>query len=133
MGLTEILLIVLLSLIGLILIILLLPFIFKAAHKVKNDKNKYNKISKSSKIRLINQLRESVEYLSKTKTGALITIENKDSLDNLRTDGIKLEANISSALIISIFNKKSPLHDEAIIIREDKILYASTYYKITRK
>ncbi len=133
MGLTEILLIVLLSLIGLILIILLLPFIFKAAHKVKNDKNKYNKISKSSKIRLINQLRESVEYLSKTKTGALITIENKDSLDNLRTDGIKLEANISSALIISIFNKKSPLHDGAIIIREDKILYASTYYKITRK
>ena len=133
MGLTEILLIVLLSLIGLILIILLLPFIFKAAHKVKNDKNKYNKISKSSKIRLINQLRESVEYLSKTKTGALITIENKDNLDNLRTDGIKLEANISSALIISIFNKKSPLHDGAIIIREDKILYASTYYKITRK
>ena len=133
MGLTEILLIVLLSLIGLILIILLLPFIFKAAHKIKNDKNKYNKISKSSKIRLINQLRESVEYLSKTKTGALITIENKDNLDNLRTDGIKLEANISSALIISIFNKKSPLHDGAIIIREDKILYASTYYKITRK
>lgn len=97
--------------------------------KKKNSKN----LGSSSKIRLINQLRESVEFLSKTKTGAIITIENKDNLDNLRTDGVKIDANISSSLIISIFNKNSPLHDGAIIIRNGRILYAATYYKITRK
>ncbi|WP_414617207.1 diadenylate cyclase [Mycoplasmopsis felis] len=99
----------------------------------KIKKNKYDKIGKSSQIRLINQLRESVEYLSKTKTGALITIENNDNLDNLRTDGIIVNANISSALLISIFNKYSPLHDGAVIIRDAKIYYASTFYKITSK
>ncbi|MBR2999121.1 MAG: DNA integrity scanning protein DisA nucleotide-binding domain protein, partial [Mycoplasmataceae bacterium] len=36
-------------------------------------------------------------------------------------------------LIISIFNKNSPLHDGAIIIRSGKIVYASTYYKISKK
>lgn len=95
--------------------------------------NKKNKIGTSSKIRLINQVREAVEYLSKTKTGAIITIENNDIIDSFRTDGIILDANISSSLIISLFNKYSPLHDGAIIIRENKILYAATYYKITKK
>nr|WP_156768872.1 DNA integrity scanning protein DisA nucleotide-binding domain protein [[Mycoplasma] mobile] len=95
--------------------------------------SKYTKLGQSSKIRLIHQVKEAVEILSKTKTGAIITIENKDQLDNFRTDGIIIDANISSSLIISLFNKHSPLHDGAIIIRNNKILYASTYYKITRK
>ncbi|MDZ7293349.1 diadenylate cyclase [Mycoplasmopsis pulmonis] len=103
----------------------LLKFIFK--------KSRYSKMGNSSKIRLIHQVKEAVEQLAKTKTGAIITIENKDQIDNLRTDGIILDANISSSLIISLFNKESPLHDGAIIIRDNKILYAATYYKITKK
>ncbi|QNM93891.1 DNA integrity scanning protein DisA nucleotide-binding domain protein [Mycoplasma sp. Pen4] len=99
----------------------------------KFKKNKYEKLGKSSQIRLINQLRESVEYLSKHKIGALITIENNDNIDNLRTDGVVLNANISSSLLIAIFNKTSPLHDGAVVIRDNKIYYAATFYKITRK
>ncbi|QGZ97536.1 diadenylate cyclase [Mycoplasma sp. NEAQ87857] len=101
--------------------------------KFKFKKSKYDKLGKSSQIRLINQLRESVEYLSKNNIGALITIENSDNIDNLRTDGVILNANISSALLISIFNKNSPLHDGAVVIRDNKIYYAATFYKITRK
>lgn len=127
------LLISIVSIISLILIILVIPYCINFIKKINLDKNKENELGSSSKIRLINQLRESVEYLSKTKTGALITIENNDDIENLRTDGVKLNADISSSLIISIFNKNSPLHDGAIIIRNGKILYASTYYKITRK
>ncbi|WP_426461624.1 diadenylate cyclase [Mycoplasma hafezii] len=96
-------------------------------------KTKYDKLGKSSQIRLINQLRESVEYFSKHKIGALITIENTDNIDNLRTDGVVLNANISSALLIAIFNKNSPLHDGAVVIRDNKIYYAATFYKITRR
>lgn len=127
------LLISIVSIVSLILIILVIPYCINFIKKINLDKNKENELGSSSKIRLINQLRESVEYLSKTKTGALITIENNDDIENLRTDGVKLNADISSSLIISIFNKNSPLHDGAIIIRNGKILYASTYYKITRK
>nr|WP_318033879.1 DNA integrity scanning protein DisA nucleotide-binding domain protein [Mycoplasmopsis bovis] len=71
--------------------------------------------------------------MSKNKIGALITIENNDNIENLRTDGVIIDANISSSLLISIFNKYSPLHDGAVIIRDNKILYAATFYKITKK
>ncbi|WP_027334281.1 DNA integrity scanning protein DisA nucleotide-binding domain protein [Mycoplasma elephantis] len=105
---------------------------FMLIFKLKNSST-YGNMGRSTQLRLINQLRESIEYLSNTKTGAIITIENNDNLDNLRTDGVVIDANISSSLIISIFNKKSPLHDGAIIIRGNKIVYASTFYKITKK
>ncbi|MBD5423366.1 MAG: diadenylate cyclase [Mycoplasma sp.] len=133
---TDIMILLILIIVVLVFVILLVPliinifkFLTSDQRKKKNSKN----ISSSAKIRLINQLRESIEFLSKTKTGAIITIENKDNLDNLRTDGVKIDASISSSLIISIFNKNSPLHDGAIIIRNGRIIYAATYYKITKK
>lgn len=116
-----------------VFLLLLIPYFYNLIKKIKKEHVKKNELSSSSKIRLINQLREAVEFLSQTKTGAIITIENNDNLDNLRTDGVKIDANISASLIISIFNKYSPLHDGAIIIRNNKIVYASTYYKITRQ
>ena len=135
-NMTDIMILLILIIVVLVFVILLVPliinifkFLTSDQRKKKNSKN----ISSSAKIRLINQLRESIEFLSKTKTGAIITIENKDNLDNLRTDGVKIDASISSSLIISIFNKNSPLHDGAIIIRNGRIIYAATYYKITKK
>ncbi|WP_029512579.1 diadenylate cyclase [Mycoplasmopsis iners] len=125
-------LITILVLLSLIFVVIVLPIVINKI-KEKLLKNRYNKLGKSSQIRLINQLREAVEYLSKNKIGALITIENNDNIDNLRTDGIILNANISSSLLISIFNKYSPLHDGAVIIRDSKIYYAATFYKITKK
>lgn len=129
----EILIVIILALIFVQLIVLLVPLISKLSEKINKAKRESNVLSSSSKIRLINQLREAIEYLSQKKIGAIITIENNDNLDNLRTDGVKIDANISSSLIISIFNKNSPLHDGAIIIRSGKIVYASTYYKISKK
>ncbi|ENY68657.1 Hypothetical protein, predicted transmembrane protein [Metamycoplasma auris 15026] len=98
-------------------------------------KKRSNKISlgSSTKVRIFYQLKEALEILAKTKTGAIITIENNDNLDSLRTDGIVLDANISSSILISIFNKYSPLHDGAVIIRNNKIYYVGTFYKITKK
>ncbi|VEU76177.1 diadenylate cyclase [Mycoplasmopsis columboralis] len=96
-------------------------------------KNKYRSLGKSSQERLLYELRDAVEYLSKNKIGALITLENNENLDNLRTDGVILNANLSSSLLIAIFSKESPIHDGAVIIRDNKIYYASTFYKITRK
>ncbi|SYV97458.1 membrane protein [Mycoplasmopsis edwardii] len=136
MSIEIIIIIVLLSILFFIsvvtLVVIVKPIIFPFLSG-KLRKSSYDKMGKSSQIRLINQLRESVEYLSKNKIGALITIENNDNIDNLRTDGVILDANISSGLLISIFNKYSPLHDGAVIIRNNKIYYAATFYKITRR
>ncbi len=111
--------------------LILLPYMIKFIQWAFK-KNKYNTMGASSQIRLIHQLYEAAQELSATKTGAIITITNKEKLDHLRTDGIVIDANISSSLLISIFNKKSPLHDGAVIIEGGKIKYAATYYKITQ-
>lgn len=129
---TFIILITLLVFNVIILFFVLQPII-NLSIKNRTRKNSYKKIGQSSQIRLINQLRETIEHLSKYKIGAIISVENNDLLDNYRTDGIILDANVSSGLLISIFNKNSPLHDGAVIIRKNKIYYASTFYKITNK
>lgn len=114
------------------LLLLVLPKIMAVA-KAKFTKRRFDKLGNSTQIRLINQLREAVEHFSANKIGALITIENSDNIDSLRTDGIILNADISSSLLVSIFNKESPLHDGAVIIRDNKIYYLATFYKISKK
>ncbi|OYD27061.1 uncharacterized protein (TIGR00159 family) [Mycoplasma testudineum] len=123
---------VILFILIIILAIVLIPYI-GLLYRVVFKKSRYSKLGSSSKIRLIHQVKEAVIQLSKDKTGAIITIENHDQIDNLRTDGVIIDANISSSLIIALFQKNSPLHDGAIVIRDNKILFAATYYKITRK
>ncbi|EGS29013.1 hypothetical protein GIG_03148 [Mycoplasmopsis anatis 1340] len=127
-----ILLIIITALVSFVLILVGLPKLLELI-KSKMMKSKYDKLGRSTQVRLINQLRETVAFLSKNKVGAIVTIENSDNIDNLRTDGVIINANISSSLLISIFNKESPLHDGAVVIRNNKIYYASTFYKITRK
>lgn len=115
-----------------IILLLVFPMIIKIIQKLFK-KNKYAKMGQSTQMRLVRQLNDAVIDLAATKTGAIITIISKQDIDNLRTDGIKIDANISSSLIIAIFNKNSPIHDGALIIDNNKISFAGTYYNITSK
>lgn len=72
----------------------------------------------------IKSLLKAVISLSKSKTGALIVIRRKSTLDIYSQSGDVMNANTTSRLIISIFNKFSPLHDGAIIIDKEKIAAA---------
>lgn len=127
-----ILLIIAVSLLCLILIIILIPYM-QLLIKIIFKRSSYTKLGSSSKIRLIHQVKEAVMQLARDQIGAIITIENHDRIDNLRTDGVLLDANISSSLIVALFQKNSALHDGAIVIRDNKIIYAGTFYKITNK
>ena len=60
--------------------------------------------------------------MSKTKTGALIVIERTNSLDFLISTGDKMNALLNEALLESVFYKNSPLHDGALIIRDNYIV-----------
>lgn len=64
---------------------------------------------------------KAVINLANTKTGALIVIRRKSTLDMYSQAGDVLDAMASSRLIISIFNKHSPMHDGAIIIEGEKV------------
>ena len=129
----EVVLYVILTLLILVVLGAFIRYLVMLVNRINVSKRNRSNLGESTRIRLIHQIREALEYLSKNKIGAIITIEQKENLDMLRTDGVIIDANISSSLIISIFNKYCPLHDGAIIIRGNKIYYAATYYKITKK
>lgn len=79
----------------------------------------------------ITALDESLQYMSKRKIGALITIERNDSLIDIIETGIPLDADISSQLLINIFIPNTPLHDGAVIIKDNKIASASSYLPLS--
>ncbi|MCX7953832.1 MAG: diadenylate cyclase CdaA [Bacteroidales bacterium] len=70
------------------------------------------------------EILKSISILSKTKTGALIVIARKMKLDSYIDTGEKLYSEITSSLLLSIFQKDTPLHDGAVIIRDNKIVAA---------
>lgn len=69
--------------------------------------------------------------LASTKTGALIVIERNVGLKGLIDAGVRLDAELSYDLIVSVFNSSSPLHDGAIIVRGDRIAAASSFLPLS--
>jgi diadenylate cyclase len=69
--------------------------------------------------------------LSSTKTGALIVIERNIGLKNIVDGGVKLDAELSYDLLVSIFNPESPLHDGAVVIRRHRVAAASCFLPLT--
>jgi len=59
--------------------------------------------------------------MSKSKTGALIVVQQKVPLENYENTGDSIDANINSRLIENIFFKNSPLHDGALIIADERL------------
>jgi len=78
----------------------------------------------------VTELIETMEVLSETKTGALITLQMKNKLDDYTKNAISIDAEFSKHLLLSIFNKEVPIHDGAVIIKDGRIKYASTYFPI---
>ena len=69
--------------------------------------------------------------MASTKTGALIVIERNVGLKSIVDVGVRLDARISYDLLVSIFNPASPLHDGAVIVREDRIAAASCFLPLS--
>lgn len=86
-----------------------------------------------SEHQVTNEIIKAVEHLSKNKLGALIAIERDIGLDNFVETGTKLNADVSSELLNTIFWPGSPLHDGAVIIREQKISAAGCLFPLTEK
>jgi diadenylate cyclase len=69
--------------------------------------------------------------LASTKTGALIVIERNVGLKNVTDGGVKLDAELSYDLLVSIFNPTTPLHDGAVVVRGHRIAAASCFLPLT--
>ena len=69
--------------------------------------------------------------LASTKTGALMVIERNVGLKNVTEGGVKLDAELSYDLLVSIFNPASPLHDGAVVVRRHRVAAASCFLPLT--
>lgn len=88
-------------------------------------------LSGNERLRLIEELEKSVEHLSATQTGALITLEQGHSLNDFIHTGTIMNSNVTAELLTSIFVTTTPLHDGAVIIQGDRIACASAYFPPT--
>ena len=77
------------------------------------------------KQRYVKAIKEALLRLAQNHTGALILLTKDFNLVGLTSSGVAIDAHISEALIVSIFNKESPLHDGAMLITKGKIHAAS--------
>ena len=79
----------------------------------------------------IDELIKAVFAMGKVKTGALIVIEDEIVLDEYIRTGIDVDALVSSQLLINIFEKNTPLHDGAVILRGDRVVSATCYLPLS--
>ncbi len=79
----------------------------------------------------IDEIVNAAASLSRQKIGALIILERETGINDVIETGTKIEALISSSLLINIFFPNSPLHDGAVIIRDDRIMAAGCFLPLS--
>lgn len=81
--------------------------------------------------RTVNEIVRATLEMAKVKTGALMVLEQNETLEEYQRTGINIDAIVSSQLLINIFEHNTPLHDGAVIIKGDKILSATCYLPLS--
>ena len=81
--------------------------------------------------RTITEIARAVNEMSEVRTGALIVVEQTILLTEYVNTGIELNADVSSQLLINIFEHNTPLHDGAVIVRGDQIVAATCYLPLS--
>lgn len=81
--------------------------------------------------RTITELVKACYEMGKVKTGALIVVEDEIVLSEYERTGIAVDGILTSQLLINIFEKNTPLHDGAVIVRGNRVVSATCYLPLT--
>ena len=76
-------------------------------------------------VRTVNEIIKATKSMSASQTGALIVLEQEVDISEHEQKGEELDSKVSSRLLLSIFKKNSPIHDGAVIIRNNRISSAA--------
>jgi len=79
----------------------------------------------------ISEIIEAAKAMSKTMTGALIVMEQSIDLSEQERTGITIDAQVSSQLLLNVFEKNTPLHDGAVVIRSNRLAAAKCILPLT--
>ncbi len=90
----------------------------------------FSNIDEKEEINVVKEIIESVKYLSKSHTGALMVFQ-KDLSNTYTNVGTILNADISTELLLTIFHVHTPLHDGAVVINGSKIISAGVLLPLT--
>ena len=80
---------------------------------------------------VVEEIVEATSSLSRQKIGALMVLERKTGLNEVVDTGTKIDGFVSSDLLINIFIPNTPLHDGAVIIKDDRIKAAACFLPLT--
>lgn len=81
--------------------------------------------------KVLNEITKAVFAMAEVKTGALIVIEQDVKLGDYERTGITIDAEVTSQLLINIFEHNTPLHDGAVLIRDNRIVSATCYLPLS--
>lgn len=121
-------------------VIMIQPELQKIVEKIGTNKfsdiikqfKKNKQENKMYETKTIEEVVHACESMSAVKTGALIVFERAVPLTEYIESGISLRAKVSSQLLVNTFEKNTPLHDGAVIIKEDKIEAATCYLPLSQ-
>ena len=92
-----------------------------------NQRGKNERYSDKS----IQAIIKAVYDMGKVKTGALIVVEKNIQCREYERTGIPIDAEISSQLLVNIFEHNTPLHDGAVLVRDNRIVAATCYLPLS--
>ena len=124
--------------VGLIAIVVIFQPELRSVLENIGDRNFLNNLfsfGKQEEVKMsdhtIDELVKGTFAMGKVKTGALMVIEDEILLNEYVRTGIDVDGLVSSQLLINIFEKNTPLHDGAIIIRGDRVVSATCYLPLS--
>jgi diadenylate cyclase len=83
------------------------------------------------RVRRVEEIVKATAYMAKRRIGALISIERQTGLNDYIETGIELNSYISSELLINIFIPNTPLHDGAVILKDNTVAAAACYLPLS--
>ncbi|TXL63638.1 TIGR00159 family protein [Cerasibacillus terrae] len=117
----------------LVIIILFQPELRRALEQLGRG-NIFVRSSKSEEEILdtiIDDIGKACSYMAKRRIGALITIERETGIGEYTETGIPINGNLTHQLLTNIFTPNTPLHDGAVIIKNEKIIAAACYLPLS--
>lgn len=106
------------------LLIIFQPEVRLALSKLSFKGRRYREVTEFD--RFLEQIAQSIYRLAERRIGAIVVLENQDSLDEYVARAVRLDAQFSPELLESIFITTTPLHDGAVVIRGTQLLSAAT-------
>lgn len=88
-------------------------------------------VQKQEEVQVFEEIARACFRLAERAEGALIVVEREADLNGIVAEGTPIDSRVSADLLVSIFNKNSPIHDGAVIIREGRIEDAGCFLPLS--